>query len=157
MSEVLKRIEAARTRALDVGASVSRYTRGDNGLDACFPTWVLEGGTDKEMERLKDPAQRARIKKEMDEPATQWENQWRGASGGEGIMLIQVINPELRKYEGMNLNEIGRQMGKDPRDAAMDIDIADHGNSQIAIAVMQETDVRAPVSNPLVTYRSASS
>jgi N-acyl-D-amino-acid deacylase len=156
MPEVLKRIEAARARGLDVAASVYPYTRGSNGLDACFPTWVLEGGTEKEIQRLKDPAQRARIKKEMDEPSATWENEWRGGGGGEGVLLIQVINPELRKYEGLNLNEIGRQMGKDPRDAAMDIDIADHGNSQIVIAIMQEADVRAAVSNPLVTYGSDS-
>ena len=66
------------------------------------------------------------------------------------------MNPELRKYEGMNFEEIGRQMGKDPKDAAMDIAIADRGNSQVVIAIMQESDVRAAVSNPLVTYGSDS-
>ena len=156
MPEVLKRIEAARARGLDVAAAVYPYTRASNGLDACFPIWVREGGAEKEVERLKDPAQRARIKKEMDEAATTWENEWRGSGGGEGVMLIQVVNPELHKYEGMTLSEIGRQMGKDPRDAAMDIDIADHGNSQVVIAIMQEADVRAAVSNPLVTYGSDS-
>jgi dihydroorotase/N-acyl-D-amino-acid deacylase len=156
MPEVLQRIAAARARGLDVAASVYPYTRGSNSLDACFPTWVLEGGTEKEMERLKDPAQRARIKKEMEEPAVSWENQWRGSGGGEGVLLIQVVNPELRQYEGKNLNEIGRLMGKDPRDAAMDLDIADHGASQVVIAVMQEADVRAAVSDPLVTYGSDS-
>src|SRR5215472_16523387 len=156
MPEVLKRIEAARARGLDVAAAVYPYTRASNGLDACFPIWVREGGAEKEIERLKDPTQRARIKKEMDEAATTWENEWRGSGGGEGVMLIQVVNPELHKYEGMTLSEIGRQMGKDPRDAAMDIDIADHGNSQVVIAIMQEADVRAAVSNPLVTYGSDS-
>ena len=156
MAEILKRIEAARARGLDVAASVYPYTRGSNGLDACFPTWVLEGGTEREIERLKDPAQRARIKTEMDEPSATWENEWLGSGGGEGVTLIQVVNPELRKYEGKNLNEIGQMMGKDPRDAAMDIDIADHGNSQVVIAIMQEADVRTAVSNPLVTYGSDS-
>jgi N-acyl-D-amino-acid deacylase len=156
MPEVLKRIDAARARGLDVAAAVYPYTRASNSLDACFPTWVLEGGTVKEMERLKDPAQRARIKKEMEEPASAWENQWRGSGGGEGVLLIQVVNPELRKYEGKNLKEIGQLMGKDPRDAAMDLDIADHGASQVVIAVMQEGDVRAAVSDPLVTFGSDS-
>src|SRR5439155_9510593 len=73
-----------------------------------------------------------------------------------GVMLIQVLNPDLRKYEGMNFEEIGRQMGKDPIDAAMDIAIADHGNSGQVIAIMQESDVHAAVSNPLVTYGSDS-
>src|SRR5207253_2929917 len=57
MPEVLSRIEAARARGLDVAASVYPYTRASNGLVACFPSWIAEGGTDKMLERLKDPAQ----------------------------------------------------------------------------------------------------
>jgi len=156
MPEVLRKIEAARSRGIDVAASVYPYTRASNGLVACFPSWVSEGGTDKMLERLKDPAERARVRKEMDEPSTVWENEWRGSGGAQGVTLIQVLNPVLRKYEGMNFEEIGRQMGKDPKDAAMDIAMADRGNSQVVIAIMQEADVRAAVSNPLVTYGSDS-
>jgi len=155
MPEVLQRIEAARSRGLDVAASVYPYTRASNGLVACFPSWVSEGGTDKMLERLKDPAARARIRKEMDEPGA-WENEWRGSGGAQGVTLIQGLNPELHKYEGMNFEEIGRQLGKDPKDAAMDIAIADRGNSQVVIAIMQESDVRAALSSPLVTYGSDS-
>jgi len=43
-------------------------------------------------------------------------------------------------------------VGKDQKTAAMDIAIADRGNSQVVIAIMQEADVRAVVSSPLVTY-----
>jgi dihydroorotase/N-acyl-D-amino-acid deacylase len=156
MPEVLARIEAARARGIDVAASVYPYTRGSNGLVACFPSWVSEGGTEKMLERLKDPATRARIRKDMDEANTAWENEWRGSGGAQGVTLVQVLNPELRKYEGMTFDEIGRQMGKDPKDAAMDIAIADRGNSDLVIAIMQESDVRAAVSNPLVTYGSDS-
>lgn len=156
MPEVLSRIESARARGIDVAASVYPYTRGSNGLIACFPSWISEGSTDKMIQRLKDPVQRARAQKEMDEASTTWENQWRGSGGSQGVTLIQVLNPELRKYEGMNFEEIGRQMGKDPRDAAMDIAIADRGQSEVVIAIMQEADVRAAVSNPLVTYGSDS-
>jgi dihydroorotase/N-acyl-D-amino-acid deacylase len=66
------------------------------------------------------------------------------------------VNPELRQYEGMNFVEIGRRMGKDPKDAAMDIAIADRGKSEVVIAIMQESDVRAAVSNALLTYGSDS-
>jgi N-acyl-D-amino-acid deacylase len=156
MPEVLRRIEAARSRGLDVAASVYPYDQASNGLTACFPTWVSEGGTEKMIERLKDPEQRARAKAEMDKPSTTWENQWLGSGGAGGVTLIQVINPELRKYEGLNFEEIGRQMGKDPKDAAMDIAIADRGNSQVVIAIMREDDVRRAVTNALVTYGSDS-
>ena len=163
MPEVLRRIEAARARGLDVGASVYPYARASNGLVACFPSWVSEGGAEKMVERLKDPALRARAQKEMDEPSATWENQWRGSGGAKGVLLIQVLNSELRQYEGMTLEEIGHQMGKDPKDAAMDIVLADRGatpyslgESQVVISIMEEADVRAANSNPLVTYGSDS-
>jgi N-acyl-D-amino-acid deacylase len=156
MPEVLKRIEAARASGIDVAASVYPYNRASNDLIACFPTWISEGGTDRMIERVKDPAQRTRAQKEMEEPSTTWENQWLGSGGGKGILLIQVLNPELHKYEGMNLDEIGRATGKTPKDAAMDIAIADHGKSSVVISIMEDADVRAAVSNPLVTYGSDS-
>src|ERR1700757_3209353 len=92
----------------------------------------------------------------MDEPSMIWENEWRGSGGGSGIMVIGIMNPELKKYEGMTLEEIGRQMNKDPKDAAMDIAIADHGHTGQVISIMDESDVRVAVSNPLVTYGSDS-
>lgn len=66
MPEVLRRIEQARREGIDVAASVYPYDRASNGLVACFPSWVSEGGTEKMIARLKDPAPRARAKKEMD-------------------------------------------------------------------------------------------
>jgi N-acyl-D-amino-acid deacylase len=156
MPEVLRRIQAAREKGIDVAASVYPYTRASNDLIACFPSWIVEGGTDKMLARLKDPAQRARAQKEMETPSSTWENQWLGSGGGKGVMLVHILNPDLHKYEGMNLDEIGHQVGKDPKDAAMDIAIADRGKSQVVISIMDEVDVRTAVSNPLVTFGSDS-
>jgi N-acyl-D-amino-acid deacylase len=156
MPEVLRHIEAARARGIDVAASVYPYTRASNGLIANFPPWVAEGGTDKMLARLKDPAQRERIRQDMNTHSDKWENEWLGSGGPSGVLLIQVLNPELKKYEGMTFEEIGRQMNKDPRDAAMDIAIADRGTSSVVISIMDEADVRAAVSSPIVTYGSDS-
>jgi N-acyl-D-amino-acid deacylase len=156
MPEVLSRIEAARGKGIDVAASVYPYTRASNGLVACFPSWVQEGGTEKMLERLRDPAARWRAQQEMDQSSSSWQNQWLGSGGPAGVTLIQVLNPDLHKYEGRDFVEIGRAMGKDPKDAAMDVAIADHGNSQVVIAIMEESDVRAAVSSQLLTYGSDS-
>jgi N-acyl-D-amino-acid deacylase len=151
MPEVLKRIESARARGLDVTADQYPYARASNGLDACLPLWVREGGLDKMLARLNDPSQRAKIKQDMDDPnATAWENQWYGAGGGEGIMLSSVLNGDLRKYEGMTLAEIGKAMNKDPRDAVMDLVIADRGESSVITSIMSEQDVEAALKHPLV-------
>ena len=152
MPQLLGRIREARARDLDVTADVYPYARAANGLDACLPLWVREGGLDKMLARLKDHAQRERIKKDMDDPhATTWENQWYGSGGGDGIMLSSVLDPALRKYEGKTLTEIGHEMGEDPRDAVMDLVIADKGQSSVITAIMDEADVRAALADPLVS------
>lgn len=156
MPEVLRRIEAARARGIDVAASVYPYTRASNSLISSFPPWVSEGGTEQMIARLKNPAVRERIKKEMDEPSMTWENEWRGSGGGAGIMLVGIRNPELTKYEGMNLQQIGGLMNKDPKDAAMDIAIADHGQTGQVISIMDGADVKSAVCDPIVTFGSDS-
>ena len=151
MADVLRRIEEARAQGLDVTADMYPYTRASNGLDACLPLWARQGGLEPMLARLRDPAVRERVKREMDDPtATGWENQWHGAGGGDGVMLASVLNPELRPYEGMTLTEIGRRMGKDPRDALMDLVIEDRGESDCILAIMDERDVRTALAHPLV-------
>jgi N-acyl-D-amino-acid deacylase len=101
--------------------------------------------------RLNDPAERDRIKRDMDDAnATEWENQWRGAGGGDGVMVSSVLNSDLRKYEGMTLTDIGRAMGKDPRDAVMDLVIADRDETSVITSIMDENDVRTALRHPLV-------
>ncbi len=156
MPEVLRRIQEARAQGIDVAASVYPYTRASNGLASSFPPWVSEGGIDQMIARFKDPVQRERIKKEMDQPSTTWENEWLGSGGdGSGIMVIGLMNPALTKYEGMTLQEIGRRQNKDPKDVAMEIVMADPATQQV-ISIMDEADVRTAVSNPIVTYGSDS-
>jgi len=151
MPEVLRRIEAARARGLDVTANQYPYTRASNGLDSCIPLWAREGGFDRLVERLKDPATRDRIKKDMDDPnATTWENQWYGANGGDGVMVATVLNPDLRKYEGRTLTEIGKAMNEDPRDAVIDLVVADKGETTVITSIMDEDDVRTALKHPLV-------
>ena len=152
MPAVLKRIEEARARGLDVTANQYPYTRASNDLDSCLPLWVREGTNDQMIARLKDPALRERIKTEMDDAnATGWENQWYGSGGGDGVMVASVLNGDLRKYEGMTLTEVGRAMGKDARDALIDLVIADQGQTACIISIMAEEDVRAALAHPLVS------
>ena len=152
MPEVLKRFEDARARGLDVTANMYPYDRASNGLDACLPLWVREGGLDQMLARLKDSSLRERIKRDMDDAnARDWENQWYGSGGGAGVMISTVLDPSLRQWEGKNLVEIGKEMGKDPRDAAMDLVIADRGETSVIISIMREDDVRLALSNPMIS------
>jgi dihydroorotase/N-acyl-D-amino-acid deacylase len=158
MPEVLKRFEAARARGLDVSANQYPYARASNRLHACLPLWVREGGVEKMLERLQDPGLRERTKNDMaDTNAKDWENQWYGSGGGDGVMVSSVLDPELRKYEGMNMTEIGDAQGKDPRDALIDLVIADRGETSCIISIMDEEDVRTALKHPLVSIDTDSS
>lgn len=152
MPEVLRRFESARAAGLDVTANQYPYTRASNGLDACLPLWVREGGTEAMLKRLADPALRDRIRREMDDPNPEgWENQWYGSGGSDGVMLSSVLNKDLKKFEGRTFTEIGRTLGKDPRDAVMDLVVADRGESYVIISIMDEADVRTALAHPLVS------
>ena len=152
MPEVLRHIESARARGLDVTANMYPYDRASNGLDACLPLWVRDGGTEAMIARLKDPAQRERVKRDMEDPNPgDWENQWYGSGGAGGVLLSSVLDPTLRKWEGKTLLEIGKEMGKDPRDAVMDLVIADRAESSVIISIMREDDVRTALASPMVS------
>ncbi len=151
MPDVLARFEAARARGLDVSANQYPYHRASNGLDACLPIWVREGGTEQMIERLREPALRQKIKTEMADGSSAWENQWYGSGGAEGVMVSSVLNPDLRQYEGMTLAEIGESMKKDPRDALMDLVIEDNANTSCIISILEEEDVRTALRHPLIS------
>ncbi len=156
MPEVLARIEAARARGLDVTADMYPYDRSANSLDACLPLWVREGGFEAMAGRLKNSDLRARIKAEMDNPsAIEWENQWAGAGGGEGVLLVSVLDPAAKAFEGLSLAELGSRQGRDPRDVLMDLVMTNRLTSCV-LSIMNEEDVRAALRHPLVSFCSDS-
>jgi len=144
---VLKRIEAARAEGLDVTADQYPWTASSNGLDASLPVWVREGGAEKLVERLRDPATRARAREDfLREHPEEWP-----AHAGE-ILITSVLNPDLKKYEGQTIADIAKAEAKDPLDVIMDIVIADKGNTGRVTFGMSEEDVRAALKHPLVSF-----
>jgi N-acyl-D-amino-acid deacylase len=151
MAAVLKRIEDARAAGLDVSADQYPYIAGQNGLDANLPLWVRDGGRDLMIERLKDPAVRARVKADVSKDDPSWENQYLGAGGPAGILIVSVVNPALKKYEGRTIEQIAKAESKDPVDVIMDVVSADRGNTSNVIFIMSEDDVRLALKHPLVS------
>ena len=68
LDTVFERIENARAEGLDIRANMYTYTAGATGLNAAMPPWVQEGGHDAWVERLRDPAIRARVLEEIRQP-----------------------------------------------------------------------------------------
>jgi N-acyl-D-aspartate/D-glutamate deacylase len=152
MPEVLAKIEGARSQGADVSANQYPYNRASNGLDACLPPWAREGGREELLKRLADPPTRERVKTDMARETTEWENQYLGAGGPEGVMVSAVLSDALKRYEGRLLSRIAQDEKKDPRDALIDIVIADRANASCIISIMDENDVRTALAHPLVSF-----
>jgi N-acyl-D-amino-acid deacylase len=147
MPGVLKRIEAARAEGLDVTADQYPWTASSNGLDASLPVWVREGGAEKLVARLRDPATRARAREDFLK-----EHQGMWPEHAAAILITSVLNPDLKKYEGQTIADIAKAEAKDPIDVIMDIVIADKGNTGRVTFGMSEEDVRAALKHPLVSF-----
>jgi len=152
MPAVLARIEAARAEGIDVAANQYPWTAGSNGLDACLPPWIREGGRDALLKRLADPKLREKAKKEMLEETSQWSNQYLGAGGPDRVLVASVVNTKLKPYEGKTIAQIAAEEKKDPRDALIDLVIADRANVACIIFMMDEKDVRAGLASPIVAF-----
>lgn len=151
MPEVLKRIEAARARGLDVTADVYPYTAASTSLSACLPPWALEGGTARMLERLRDPKTRERLKRDIMNDSKDWENIFLGSGGAGGVLVSTVINPSLANLQGKRLAEIAAEQKKDELDAMFDLILADRGETDAIYFMMSEDDLRAALRAPFVS------
>jgi dihydroorotase/N-acyl-D-amino-acid deacylase len=146
MPAVLRRIEQARQEGLDVSADIYPWAASSNALDASLPLWVREGGREKLLARLQDPATRARVRADFPKDNPDWNDE-----PGSRILITTVLNPALKKYEGQRIAEIARSERKDPLDVLLDLVIADHANVGRVTFSMSEDDVRTALAHPLVS------
>jgi N-acyl-D-amino-acid deacylase len=140
MPEVVAKINGARAAGADVTADTYAYTAWFNDFSAFVPAWAHDGGTARLVERLKDPAMRERIRKDMLTRSGDWDNEWQEIPGPEAIMIGAVQNPKMLPYEGKRLSEIAKQWNKDPIDALFDFLIEDP-TTGVAVFGMSQPDV----------------
>jgi dihydroorotase/N-acyl-D-amino-acid deacylase len=149
MPAIVARIDQARASGIDVAADTYAYTAWFNSFSAFIPPWAHDGGDAKFVERLKDPAMRARIRKEMETDTSGWDNEWQEIPGPEAILVSVVQNPKLLPLQGKTIAEIAKMRGKDPIDTIFDLLIEDPGMS-VAVSGMSETDVALALKQPWV-------
>jgi len=149
MPEVVAKINAARAAGADVSADTYAYTAWYNGFSAFVPPWAHDGGDVKLVERLKDPATRARIRKDLQTPSKDWDNEWQEIPGPDAIMLGAVENSSLVPLLGKRLSEIAKLWNKDPMDALFDLLIQDP-SAEVAVFGMSQPDVTLALQQPWV-------
>jgi N-acyl-D-aspartate/D-glutamate deacylase len=154
MAEAGRTIEAARARGVDVAADVYVYTAGGTGLEATIPSWAQEGGRAELLQRLADPATRARLKQEVATGSPGWSNLVEASGGWTGIVLANARNAANARFEGKTLQEIAASWGKDPVDAAWDLVAEGEGRVMAIYHMMSEADVETALRFPWTSIGS---
>jgi len=150
MPEIVAQIDKARQSGVDISADTYAYTAWFNSFSAFIPPWAHDGGDAKMIERLKDPAMRARIRKEMVTPSTAWDNEWQEIDGPQAILLSVVHNPKFLPLQGKTIAEIAKLWNKDPIDTIFDL-LIDDSLSSVAVFGMSEPDVTLALQQPWVS------
>ncbi len=150
MDEVVALIEAARRRGVNVQANVYPYTRGSNDLASIIPPWAHEGGTVRMLERLKDPQERVRLKKDIREGLPGWYNHYTAVGGDWSRMLVSGKG----RYEGLTMDRVlqvrskGKDPAPDPLDMLFDILVEEGGSVSTVYEHHTEKDMTLALVQP---------
>jgi N-acyl-D-amino-acid deacylase len=147
-ARVLAMFDAARKEGIDVTADVYTYTAAATGLDASMPLWVQQGGRDRWIERLKDPATRARVIAEMRGDPVGWDNTYRNAGTPENVILLGFDNPALKPLTGKTLAQVMAMRGTSPEDTIVDLVIEDGSRVDTAYFTMSEDNLKRNIAWP---------
>ncbi|HEX4543725.1 MAG TPA: D-alanyl-D-alanine carboxypeptidase/D-alanyl-D-alanine-endopeptidase, partial [Candidatus Acidoferrum sp.] len=148
MKNVVAAIQNARDSGLDIAADMYPYPAGATALASALPPWVADGGAQKLLERLKDPAVRARIKKELAGDHPDWENLFYDCGGAAGVLIASVEKPDLKQFEGKTVDDVAKAWKKSPEDTLMDFVLADSGQTGAIYFMASEEDLRTGLSQP---------
>jgi N-acyl-D-amino-acid deacylase len=158
MNEAIALIEAAQKRGVEISADQYPYVASSTGLSQSIPPWAHEGGGAKLAERLQDPATRAKIRAEMDDPHPTWENRLISAGTWHNVQLASIpARPgaeRYKRYEGMRVDEAAKAAGKDPYDFVFELLIAERGNVGCVWYIIDEADLKLAMQQSWVSVGS---
>ncbi len=148
MSEIVKRIDDARREGVNVQANIYPYTRGHNNLSSIVPPWAHEGGAAKMLARLKDPAERVKMKKDIRDGIPGWYNHYTAVGGDWGRMLISANTA----YKGLTVDRVlaARTKGKktDLLDEFLDLLVEEGGSVPAVYDHHTEKDMNLALTQP---------
>jgi N-acyl-D-amino-acid deacylase len=148
MPKIVAMIQSARDAGQDVSADMYPYVAGGTALASSLPPWVADGGIEKLLARLQDPAVRIRIKHEMATEHPDWENLYLGSGGATGVLVSGIVNPDLKQFDGKTLAQIATLQKKAPLDALFDLVIGDRAQTGALYFIASENDLRYGLKQP---------
>ncbi len=156
MPELVATIAAARARGQDVQANVYPYRAGQNNLASIIPPWAHEGGAQALIQRLRDPALRPRLEREINYGilGTNWYNHYTATGGWDGMLLVALSNPQYKLFEGKRMSEVIQMMGKPGIDTLFDLLINNNGSVPTVYFHHSEDDMRYALKQAWVSIGS---
>jgi len=150
MAEAVALIERANSAGIRVSATMYPYTAGGTGLAATLPLWMQEGGREKLLERLRDPATRSRARREIETTIDGWENLLM-ATTFSGIQVASVPREFDQSLVGKRITQIAAERKADPWDVYFNLLIDTGGRVGALYHMMSEADVVTGLRAPFVT------
>jgi N-acyl-D-amino-acid deacylase len=156
VDKAIELIENARQAGEPITADMYTYTAGATMVAAAIPPWFHEGGFAQLGERLRDDATRAEIRKAIETSTEGWENLYLSSGGPDGVLLLRVDHPDLKKYQGKRLTEVAEAEGTDPIDTLMDLVLRSESKAFAAYFIISEDNLRKQIAHPWIAFGSDS-
>jgi N-acyl-D-amino-acid deacylase len=147
-------VERARAGGQPVTADMYTYTAGSTGLSNAIPPWFHDGGPRVLFDRLADRAQRAEMRRAIEETEDGWENLYRAAGGGDGVLILGVRREANRCYQGKTLTQAAEMMGVDPIEAIFELVERDRSRIDTAYFMIDEDNLRTELKLPWMSFGS---
>jgi N-acyl-D-amino-acid deacylase len=154
LDQAIARIEAARAGGQRITADMYTYPASSTGLSATLPPWVHEGGHRAMVERLRDPAIRERVEREMAGSGDEWDSTLRSAGSAGGVLLVGFRTEALKPLMGKTLAEVAAMRGTTPEAAVIDLVIEDDSDVGAVFFTMSEENLRRQIALPWVSFGS---
>jgi len=148
MPQIVAKIDSARASGVDITANTYAYPAWFNSMSAFVPPWAHDGGDKALIARLKDPAMRARMRKDMEANDGTWDNEWQEIPGPDAVLVSVVQNPKLLPLQGKTLADIAKARGTDPINTLFDILVEDEAFTECAVFAMSEPDILLALQQP---------
>jgi N-acyl-D-amino-acid deacylase len=145
----LAKLAAARDHGVPIDCDHYPYTTALNPLRNLLPASIQEGGIERMLRRLGDPAARDDIRAEV---AARGLNAFGRIASWDAVRIS--TSPALSSEIGHTIADAARRRHCDPVDALCAILIADRGATRGFVAAMEEQDVRTFVVCPWVLVGS---
>jgi len=135
IGNAISMIEDARENGARITCDRYPYTAASTDLDTILPSWAYEGGTEKELKRLKSLKFQKKMKKEIlcEHPEKEY---W------EGVIVASVSSEKNRWMEGKSIACIAHYESSEPVDILFKILIEERLRVGAIFSSMNEDNLR---------------